>query len=119
MRSWLLVFTVLLISPGWAAETISLHAQTAGELAALCAAPPGSPAADTKFNFCEGFAQGAIDDRMSIVDGKRPFCFPNPTPKRPATMREFVSWVRVDPARLRLPAIEGLFTFLSERFPCK
>jgi hypothetical protein len=34
-------------------------------------------------------------------------------------MNEFVSWVRALPEHRTPPAIEGLFQFLGERYPCK
>jgi hypothetical protein len=121
MRFWFGVFFALSLAPmsGWAAQPIDLRARTAGELAALCAADPSSPAADAKINFCHGFAQGAVDDRLRVAADKKPFCFPNPTPSRSATMREFVAWVRVAPANREMPVLDGLFKFLGERFPCK
>jgi len=118
MRFWLVVLGGLLTSPVWAAQPITLQARTAGDLAALCAADPSSPAADAKINFCHGFAQGAVDDRLHVAD-KKPFCFPSPAPARTATMREFVGWVRANPTNRDMPALDGLFKFLGERFPCK
>jgi len=113
------VVCALMAMPVWAAQTIILQARTAGDLAALCAAEPGSPGSDAKINFCHGFAQGAVDDRMRIAVDKKPFCFPSPTPSRTATMHEFVNWVRSDPTNRELPVLDGLFKFLGERFPCK
>jgi hypothetical protein len=102
-----------------AAQPIILQARTAGDLAALCMAEPGSVGADAKINFCHGFAQGAVDDRMRVATGTKPFCFPSPMPSRTATMQQFASWVRADPANRELPVLDGLFKFLGERFPCK
>ncbi|MGD0433643.1 MAG: Rap1a/Tai family immunity protein [Acetobacteraceae bacterium] len=103
----------------WAAQPLTLQARTAGDLAALCAAEPNSPGADAKINFCHGFAQGAVDDRLRISADKKPFCFPNPTPSRTATLHEFVNWVRSEQSNRELPVIDGLFKFLGERYPCK
>jgi hypothetical protein len=117
---FLVIFGMALLSgSAWAAQPISLQARTAGDLAALCAADPTSPGADAKINFCHGFAQGAVDDRTHVAADKKPFCFPNPTPSRTSTMREFVAWVRSAPANRDMPVLDGLFKFLGERFPCK
>jgi hypothetical protein len=102
-----------------AAEPIALQARTAGDLAALCAAQPGSAGADAKINFCHGFAQGAVDDRMHVSADKRPFCFPTPTPSRSSTMHDFVNWVRATPGNRDMQVVDGLFKFLGERYPCK
>ena len=102
-----------------AAQPIALNARTAGELATLCAADPASPGGEAKVNFCHGFAQGAVEDRMKMATDKKPVCFPTPTPSRAATMKDFVGWVRAAPAHLDLPVLDGLFRFLGERYPCK
>jgi hypothetical protein len=109
----------VLPAAGWSAIPITLQARTAGDLAALCAADPSSPGADAKINYCHGFAQGAVDDRIHLSGDKKPFCFPNPAPSRSATMRDFVTWVRGDTANRDVPVLDGLFKFLGERFPCK
>lgn len=121
MKRFVVLACVLGLLSGsvWAAQPIALQARTAGDLAALCAADPASPGADAKINFCHGFAQGAVDDRMHIAGDKKGFCFPNPTPSRAATMHDFVSWVRATPANRDLPVLDGLFKFLGERYPCK
>jgi Rap1a immunity proteins len=107
------------VLPAGAQRATALQARTAGELAELCAANPRDPMGDAKINFCHGFAQGAISVELRHTEGKRPFCFPNPAPTRTATMNEFVGWVRALPEHRTPPAIDGLFQFLGERFPCK
>jgi hypothetical protein len=119
MRFWPVVLCGLLSAPTWAAAPIILQARTAGDLAALCAADPSSAGADAKINFCHGFAQGAVDVRLRMSPDKKPFCFPSPAPTRTSTMREFVSWVRAAPSNRDMSALDGLFKFLDERFPCK
>jgi hypothetical protein len=118
-RLCLVLVCGLISAQAWAAQPLLLQAHTAGELAALCAAEPGTPGADAKINYCHGFAQGAVDDRLRVAVDKKPFCFPSPTPSRTATLHEFVNWVRSDSANRELPVVDGLFKFLGERYPCK
>ncbi len=110
---------VLLSPAAQAATAVSLQARTAGELADLCGANPKDPLGDAKINFCHGFAQGAITVELKRAGDKKPFCFPTPTPTRTQTMGEFVAWVRANPDRKSMPAVDGLANFLGERFPCK
>jgi Rap1a immunity proteins len=110
---------VLFASPALAQRGVVLQARTAGELAELCAANPKDPQGDAKINFCHGFAQGAILVEQRRTEGKKLFCFPSPAPTRTATMGEFVSWVRASPEHRTPSAIEGLFQFLGDRYPCK
>jgi hypothetical protein len=109
----------LLASSAHAQRGTALQARTAAELADLCAANPREPLGDAKINFCHGFAQGAIQVEIRHTEGKKAFCFPSPAPSRTATMNEFVSWVRSMPDHRTPPAIDGLFQFLGERYPCK
>ena len=113
------LIAVLLAPVAQAQRGVVLQAHTAGELAELCSANPKDPQGDAKINFCHGFAQGAILVEQRRTEGKKLFCFPSPAPTRTATMTEFVSWVRALPEHRTPPAIEGLFQFLGERYPCK
>jgi hypothetical protein len=110
---------ILLAVPALAQRGVNLQARTAGELADLCGTSPKDPLGDARINFCHGFAQGAITVELRHTEGKKPFCFPSPTPSRSATMGEFVNWVRSMPDRKSQNAVDGFFQFLGERFPCK
>lgn len=102
-----------------APKTINLQANTAGELADLCAPNPREPGADAKINFCHGYAQGALDATRRRAQEAKKFCFPPNPPARPVVMGEFVNWVRALPDHRAQPAVDGLFNFFAERFPCK
>jgi hypothetical protein len=102
-----------------AAKTITINTNTAGELADACAVKPGGPGADTKRTFCQGFAQGAISVELHHAGRNKPFCFPRPAPSRAETMNQFVDWVGAMPERRSLSSTDGLFRFLSGRYPCK
>ncbi len=110
---------ILLALPAQAQKGVNLQARTAGDLAELCGTNPKDPLGDAKINFCHGFAQGVITDELRRNEEKKPFCFPSSPPTRSATMNEFVNWVRANPERKTLPAIDGLLRFRGERFPCK
>jgi len=105
--------------PAQAQRGTIMQARTAGDLAELCAANPKDPLGDAKINFCLGFAQGAVEAENRRGEGKKLFCFPKPEPKRITTIGEFVGWVRSMPDHRTPSAVDGLFQFLGERFPCK
>ena len=116
----LVVLTAILLAlPAQAQRAVTLQARTAADLADLCAANPKESQGDAKINFCHGFAQGAITVELRRAGDKKPFCFPTPAPTRTATMGEFVNWVRSLPEHRTETAVDGLFKFLGERFPCK
>ena len=102
-----------------AAKTSAINTNTAGELADVCGVKPGETGAATKQTFCQGFAQGAIAVELSHPDGTKSFCFPRPSPSRKETMSQFVDWVGAAPERRSLSSTDGLFRFLSGRYPCK
>ena len=106
----------------WAVSESDFSAHTTGELVDLCAADPHGPMGTAALNFCHGFAQGAVSVQMERSAAEKPsyrlFCFPSPSPERTATLTEFVTWARADPSRLNERAADGLFRFLTERFPC-
>ena len=116
----LALLAVALAAPAAQAQrAVNIQARTAGELAELCAANPKEAMGDAKINFCQGYAQGALSTELRHTEGKKLFCFPSPAPTRRETMAQFVDWVRALPDHKSLPAAEGFFHFLSERFPCK
>ena len=106
---------------GWAAQPITFCRRAPPAIWPPYALPiPGSPAADAKINFCHGFAQGAVDDRLKLLDGQEAVLFPESRRRAGATtMKEFVAWVRATPANRDMPVLDGLFRFFGERFPCK
>jgi hypothetical protein len=111
----------LLPSAAFAVTEADFAAKTTGDLVDLCAADPKEPMGTAALNFCHGFAQGAVAVEMEVaMASKRDklFCFPTPTPSRSATLAEFVTWARANPAHLNEGAADGLFGFLRERFPC-
>jgi hypothetical protein len=118
----LLAAAVLIVAPlgsGTArAQQVSLHARTAGDLAEMCSANPREPTGPARLNYCDGFAQGAVDVELLHAGGTKPFCIP-PGTKREVTLHEFASWVRAVPSRESDGATSGLFHFLAERYPCK
>lgn len=99
-----------------AQRTIDLHVRNAGQLAAMCSANPREAGADAAINYCHGFTQAVVDEEQ--LHGK-PFCFPEPSPRRDATLHLFVEWVRAAPDRRDANAAKAFVRFLVEHYPCK
>jgi hypothetical protein len=120
LQAVLIVASLLIPAAVQAApESISLHANNAGELADLCGANPNQSAADAKINFCHGYAQGMLDAVKKRAQEAKKFCFPPNAPSRAVVMGEFVNWVRAMPDHRNQTAFDGLTNFFGERFPCK
>jgi hypothetical protein len=100
------------------AQAVGPHVRTASDLAELCGANPRDPGGPARINYCDGFAQGAVDVELRHAGATKPFCI-TPGTKRDVTLHEFATWVRAVPSRGSGEATAGLFQFLAERFPCK
>jgi hypothetical protein len=114
--------TLLVPCVAHAATEANFGARTTGDLVELCTATPDNAIGTAALNFCEGFAQGAVLVEMQNQAGFRGpklFCLPNPPPSRDAALSEFVNWARSSPDRSALSSTDGLFRFLSERYPCQ
>ena len=96
----------------------SINVRTAGDLAAACSLKPASKQEFAILNFCNGFAQGVLQTNQQS-EAPTKICFPNPAPKRSATMVEFSRWVAADTATRKSElASTGFLKFMSGRFPC-
>ena len=123
LKGWAVAGGLVLLASGAsrAATEANFSANTTGDLVALCTATPDNPIGTAAINFCEGFAQGAVLVEMqnqAAFRGAKLFCMPNPPPSRNQALNDFVNWARSSPDRLAQSSTDGLFRFLSERYPC-
>jgi Rap1a immunity proteins len=52
------------------------------------------------------------------VRGKPAFSVPNPSPTRQQVIADFIQWARANPIEVTRPPVDGVFEFLTKRFPC-
>jgi hypothetical protein len=115
------VLAALTAPPVHAATEANFAANSTGDLVALCSATPDNGVGTAALNFCEGYFQGAVSvelQNMAPMRARKLFCLPNPPPSRNEAMSGFVSWARAAPGRLSQSPTDGVFHFLSERYPC-
>lgn len=97
------------------------YIKNAQDLVDLCSVSKGDPLADEAIHFCEGFASGAWQYYELTTARSKPFvCLPEPRPSRDEAVAGFVVWAQ-DPSRaehMTAPAVEALFRFLNEKWPC-
>ncbi|WP_158931047.1 Rap1a/Tai family immunity protein [Acidisphaera sp. S103] len=96
--------------------------QTVRDLIAVCAPAPDDPRMTAAINYCHGFAQGTVIVEIAHGEqrhGRKLFCLPNPRPPSGAELTSFVSWANQDPSRLDEPAVDGMFLYLAQKYPCK
>jgi|SRR5271155_4798773 len=123
IKGWITVAMLGLLAPSAtrAATEANFYAQTTGDLVELCSATPDDGLGTAAVNFCEGYIQGAVTVEMlnmAAFRGSKLFCLPNPPPSRSQAMNDFVSWARAAPDRMTQSATDGLFRFISQRYPC-
>lgn len=123
LSKWTVAAAMVLLSPcaAQAATEANFGAGTTADLVELCSATPDNAIGTAAVNFCEGFAQGAVlveMQNLAAFRGPKLFCMPNPAPSRNEALSEFVKWARASPDRMSASSTDGLFKFLSERYPC-
>jgi Rap1a immunity proteins len=123
LEGWIAAAALLALAPSaaLAASEANFKANTTGDLVELCGATPDNGLGTAAVNFCEGYLQGAVTVEMlnmAAFRGRKLFCLPDPPPTRAATMSEFATWARAAPDRMAQSPTDGLFRFLSERYPC-
>ncbi len=95
--------------------------KTVRDLLTICMAPKSDPMMMAEVGFCHGYVEGAVIVEMAHEKQKNAhvmFCIPSPPPKHRQVMASFAAWADAQPARLDQPAIDGLFTYLAQTYPC-
>ena len=95
--------------------------RTVRDLVAICAPAMDDPMMTAAINYCQGFAQGAViveEAHEQHRDVRRLFCLPSPPPASGSEMSKFIAWANARPDRLNDPAVDGMFIYLAETYPC-
>lgn len=93
--------------------------RTVRDLVAICAPAQDDPRLTGSLNYCHGYAEGAVIVELAhSAKGRKLFCLPDTKPDSGEALGQFITWANAEPARLDRPAIDGLFLFLAEKFPC-
>lgn len=98
----------------------NFRAATAADLARVCSASVAGVDAGQQLAFCHGVLAGAygyFDTTVPAAD--RFVCLPNPSPTRAKVADGFVAWLKARPQYERDGAIDALFRYAAETFPCK
>ncbi len=105
-----------------AASPNNFQVRTAADLVALCGTDPSAPDYPQAIAFCQGYAVGAYAYYSASVaadPNARYVCLPNPPPGRSQAIADFLSWIKTRPNETTAPAIDLVFRYLGERYPCK
>ena len=126
MRFWPSALAAVLMAGGAssASATVSesqFPPHTVADLIAICAPAKDDPLMTGAVNFCHGYAEGAVvveEAHEAQRGGRKLFCLPTPRPPRDAELASFIAWANERPARLDMPAIDGMFIYLARKYPC-
>jgi hypothetical protein len=111
---------VLATSVVQAAPPDYYKAHTTAELVAVCSAPTSQADYATAIAFCHGVLAGAYGFYVSATPvAERFFCAPDPAPKRSQVANGFVAWAKKNPQFMKDGAIDTLFRYAAEAYPCK
>lgn len=120
MRPAILAATVLLTASAYAAPPEHYRVRTAGDLVKLCSTQASATDHATAIAFCHGVLAGAYGYfEASTPAADRFICPPKPAPTRTQVANGFVDWDRSRPQLMNDGAIDSLFRYAAEAFPCK
>ena len=113
--------TPLRLAPAAVVTDAQFPPNTVRDLIAICAPAPDDPRMTASVNFCHGFVEGAVivEEANEARKGvPKLFCLPSPRPPRGSELANFTIWANQQPARLDMPSIDGVFVYLTQKFPC-
>jgi hypothetical protein len=120
MKAAVLTASLLLAGAAQAAAPEHYALTSAAHLAQVCGPQSSQADAATAAAFCHGVLAGAygyFDASTPAAD--RFICSPNPRPTRTQVAGSFVAWMKAHPQYDKDPAIDTLFRFAAEAYPCK
>lgn len=124
MRALLVgIVAVLAFSGAGMAQTADdFKVENTADFVDLCSADPNHPLYVAAIHFCHGFGSGAYHyyeaEAVARPDAKF-VCFPTPGPTRSQVIDNFVAWVKARPQYLTSPAVDTIFRYLGETYPCR
>jgi len=102
-----------------AAEPAHYQVRHAGDLVRLCDAQPAEADHATAIAFCHGVLAGAYGYYLASTPAADRFvCAPDPAPTRTQVAKGFVAWAKSRPQLMQRGAIDILFNYAAEAFPC-
>jgi hypothetical protein len=105
-------------SPALAQEQYRLH--TAADLARVCSTAPSASDHVTAVSFCHGVLAGAYGYFVSATPAADRFVCPTgQASSRAQVANGFVAWLKARPQYNNDGAIDALFRYAAEAYPCK
>lgn len=116
----LLAAALTLTTPAFAADPQDYRLRNAGELVRICNTPPSASDYATAIAFCHGVLAGAYGYHEAATrPADRVVCAPDPATTRAKVAADFVVWAGTRQQLMQGHAVDTLFVFAAERFPCR
>ncbi len=114
------VMAVVAGSASEAANAENFQVKNLQDLIDLCAVQRGDPVAVQAIHFCQGYLTGVYHYHQALTtDGRaRVFCPTGTLPTRDEAVAMFVTWGRAHPQHGAEPAVDGVFRWAVEMWPC-
>jgi hypothetical protein len=119
-----LAAALLVAGNAGAAELVraDFEGETVGSIVKLCTASEDTDDGKYAIGFCYGWIEGLDQFYDALLADERfdvqPVACPVSEPSREETRDAFVRWAKADPARMKMPALEGMIHAAKETFPC-
>lgn len=111
---------LLAAATAWAADSNTFQMRDTEDLVRVCSTPADDVHHLNAVGFCHGVLVGAYRYYDSISKPANRFiCPPNPIPTRARVMDDFVRWARANPGYMKDSAVDTLFRYLAQIYPCK
>jgi hypothetical protein len=104
-----------------AVTTENFQVKDTQDLVDLCAVQRGDAVAVQAIHFCQGYLIGVYHYHQALTSGRGQraiFCPTGPLPTRDEAVSMFVTWGRAHPQYMSEPAVDGLFRWAVETWPC-
>lgn len=95
--------------------------ESAEDLVDLCGADPSEADYGAAIHFCHGYVSGSYHYYRAdaLANPAKEFVCPTETTTRSGAIQGFVEWARTRPDLLGAPAIDVLYRYLGESYPCE
>jgi len=119
MRLLLTAAAIITLVPTALAADVKYQVRDTADLVAVCDTSTRAPDITTALAFCHGFLTGSVHFYYAgVPESSRFACAPDPAPSRSEVMNAFVKWGKANPQYMSEPAVESLFRYLAETYPC-
>jgi len=120
MRIAIAAASLVLAASAQAAPPEHFRLATAADLARVCATPASDKDYVTAVAFCHGVLAGSYGYfQASTPAADRFVCPPAPAVTRTQVANGFVAWLKARPQYNNDGAIDALFRYAAEAYPCK